>query len=37
MERPAGNIVVTKGIRDSVEMFLLGLFIVAMVLIGLIC
>ena len=28
---------VTKGVRDTMEMFILGLFIVAMVLIGLIC
>lgn len=28
---------VTKGVRDTMEMFIIGLFIVTMVLIGLIC
>jgi len=37
MERSERNIVVTKGVRDTMEMFIIGLFIVTMVLIGLIC
>jgi len=28
------NIIITKGTKDSVEMWMLGLFIVAVVLIG---
>jgi hypothetical protein len=30
------NIIITKGTRDSMEMFLLGLFILAMILLGII-
>lgn len=30
------NIILTRGTRDSVEFFLLGLFIVAMILLGVI-
>lgn len=30
------NIVVTKGTKDSMEMFILGLFILAMILLGII-